>query len=80
MKQYKYPDMTKTQRREGSQFILHIEGGEFTDSEIVVLLGEVRGNEVFQRTCDSASSNRTPAFPNCSCLLFGVFELILTCL
>jgi len=40
MKQYSYPSMTKTMSREGSSFKLHIEGGEFTDSEIVVLLGE----------------------------------------
>ena len=32
--------MTKTQRREGSQFILHVDEGSFTDSEIIVLLGE----------------------------------------
>lgn len=40
MKQYNYPDMTKTQRREKSQFILHVDAGSFTDSEIIVLLGE----------------------------------------
>jgi len=40
MKQYSYPSMTKTMSRDGSSFKLHIEGGEFTDSEIVVLLGE----------------------------------------
>lgn len=32
--------MTKTQEREGSKFILHVEAGQFTDSEIIVLLGE----------------------------------------
>lgn len=42
MKQYKYPSMTKTQTREdsSSSFILHVDEGEFTDSEIIVLLGE----------------------------------------
>lgn len=40
MKQYSYPAMTKTQSREGSSFKLNIEKGEFTDSEIIVLLGE----------------------------------------
>jgi ATP-binding cassette subfamily E protein 1 len=40
MKNYSYPSMTKTQEREGSKFILHIDAGEFTDSEIIVLLGE----------------------------------------
>jgi len=33
---YKYPDMTKTQ----GGFILHVKAGNFTDSEIIVLLGE----------------------------------------
>jgi ATP-binding cassette subfamily E protein 1 len=32
--------MTKTQSRDGSTFKLHIDKGEFTDSEIIVLLGE----------------------------------------
>ena len=40
MKQYSYPDMTKTQTRGTSKFILHVDKGEFTDSEIIVLLGE----------------------------------------
>lgn len=40
MKQYNYPTMTKTQRRDESQFILHVDEGSFTDSEIIVLLGE----------------------------------------
>jgi len=40
MKQYNYPNMTKTQTRDASKFILHVEGGSFTDSEIIVLLGE----------------------------------------
>mmetsp|Transcript_1381 Transcript_1381/g.1951 ORF Transcript_1381/g.1951 Transcript_1381/m.1951 type:complete len:659 (+) Transcript_1381:273-2249(+) len=40
MQQYNYPGMTKTQRREASQFILHVDAGSFTDSEIIVLLGE----------------------------------------
>lgn len=40
MRSYSYPTMTKTQRRDGSQFILHVDSGEFTDSEIIVLLGE----------------------------------------
>jgi ATP-binding cassette subfamily E protein 1 len=40
MKAYSYPTMTKTQRRDESQFILHVDAGEFTDSEIIVLLGE----------------------------------------
>lgn len=33
---YEYPDMTKTQ----GGFTLHVDAGEFTDSEIVVMLGE----------------------------------------
>jgi ATP-binding cassette subfamily E protein 1 len=40
---YSYPSMTKTMRGEGDhasqQFILHVEAGKFTDSEIVVMLG-----------------------------------------
>ena len=40
MKNYSYPNMTKTQERPGAKFILHVEAGEFTDSEIIVLLGE----------------------------------------
>lgn len=40
MKQYNYPTMTKTQTRGTSKFILHVQGGAFTDSEIIVLLGE----------------------------------------
>jgi ATP-binding cassette subfamily E protein 1 len=32
--------MTKTQSKGTSRFILHVEEGEFTDSEIIVLLGE----------------------------------------
>jgi ATP-binding cassette subfamily E protein 1 len=40
MNQYSYPAMTKTQTRGTAKFILHVESGEFTDSEIVVLLGE----------------------------------------
>jgi ATP-binding cassette subfamily E protein 1 len=40
MSQYSYPTMTKTQSKDDSKFILHVEGGEFTDSEIIVLLGE----------------------------------------
>eukprot|EP00611_Tribonema_gayanum_P028634 TRINITY_DN7419_c0_g1_i1.p1 TRINITY_DN7419_c0_g1~~TRINITY_DN7419_c0_g1_i1.p1 ORF type:complete len:636 (-),score=267.21 TRINITY_DN7419_c0_g1_i1:595-2502(-) len=38
---YNYPNMTKTMRSpNGAQFILHVESGSFTDSEILVLLGE----------------------------------------
>jgi len=40
MKQYSYPTMTKTQTKGASRFILHVEEGAFTDSEILVLLGE----------------------------------------
>jgi ATP-binding cassette subfamily E protein 1 len=40
MKQYNYPNMTKTMKRDKSQFILHVTEGAFTDSEIIVLLGE----------------------------------------
>lgn len=32
--------MTKTQTRGEARFVLHVEAGEFTDSEIIVLLGE----------------------------------------
>jgi ATP-binding cassette subfamily E protein 1 len=32
--------MTKTMKRDKSKFILHVQKGEFTDSEIIVLLGE----------------------------------------
>jgi ATP-binding cassette, sub-family E, member 1 len=43
--QYIYPHMTKTLRpkkavTERKPFILHVEGGSFTDSEIIVMLGE----------------------------------------
>jgi len=37
---YNYPDMTKTMVGENSKFVLHVKKGSFTDSEIVVLLGE----------------------------------------
>jgi ATP-binding cassette subfamily E protein 1 len=39
---YSYPDMTKTMSSKsgGASFILHVEAGEFTDSEIMVLLGQ----------------------------------------
>jgi ATP-binding cassette, sub-family E, member 1 len=40
MKQYSYPTMTKTQTRGEAKFILHVQEGSFTDSEIIVLLGE----------------------------------------
>jgi ATP-binding cassette subfamily E protein 1 len=40
MNQYSYPAMTKTMSRDKSKFILHVDKGEFTDSEIIVLLGE----------------------------------------
>lgn len=37
---YSYPAMTKTMRQNDQQFILHVEQGTFTDSEILVMLGE----------------------------------------
>jgi ATP-binding cassette subfamily E protein 1 len=40
MKAYTYPAMTKTLTRDKSKFILHVDAGTFTDSEIIVLLGE----------------------------------------
>ena len=40
MKNYSYPSMTKTQERPGAKFVLHVDAGDFTDSEIIVLLGE----------------------------------------
>lgn len=40
MRSYSYPSMTRTQKRGKSKFILHVQGGSFTDSEILVLLGE----------------------------------------
>mmetsp|Transcript_5269 Transcript_5269/g.7765 ORF Transcript_5269/g.7765 Transcript_5269/m.7765 type:complete len:656 (+) Transcript_5269:117-2084(+) len=40
MSQYDYPSMTKTQTRGTAKFVLHIDPGSFTDSEIIVLLGE----------------------------------------
>lgn len=39
---YTYPNMTKTMRsKTGKQFKLHVEEGQFADSEILVLLGEL---------------------------------------
>ena len=38
--QYAYPSMTKTMVQKNSRFTLHVEAGQFTDSEIIVLLGE----------------------------------------
>jgi ATP-binding cassette, sub-family E, member 1 len=35
-----YPAMTKTMRQADQKFILHVEPGSFTDSEILVMLGE----------------------------------------
>jgi len=40
MSSYSYPSMTKTQTNKTSKFILNVQAGTFTDSEIVVLLGE----------------------------------------
>jgi len=40
IRSYSYPSMTKTQGTSNSQFMLHIQHGSFTDSEIIVLLGE----------------------------------------
>lgn len=39
---YHYPNMTKTMRQKETSktFILHVEEGSFTDSEIIVMLGE----------------------------------------
>lgn len=39
---YRYPSMTKTMRQKETNktFILHVEEGSFTDSEIIVMLGE----------------------------------------
>jgi ATP-binding cassette subfamily E protein 1 len=37
---YKYPAMTKTM----GDFKLHVEAGNFTESEILVMLGEVSGS------------------------------------
>ncbi|GMH80505.1 hypothetical protein TL16_g08572, partial [Triparma laevis f. inornata] len=37
---FNYPAMTKTQTKGTAKFILHVESGSFTDSEIIVLLGE----------------------------------------
>lgn len=41
---YRYPQMTKTMRgggdNSGKSFTLHVEPGSFTDSEIIVMLGE----------------------------------------
>ena len=36
MRRYMYPDMTK----QLGQFQLRVDGGQFTDSEIIVMLGE----------------------------------------
>ena len=36
MRRYNYPDMTK----DLGQFHLRVDGGQFTDSEIIVMLGE----------------------------------------
>ena len=40
MSTFTYPAMTKTQTKGTAKFILHVESGSFTDSEIIVLLGE----------------------------------------
>ncbi|CAM9207008.1 unnamed protein product [Chrysoparadoxa australica] len=37
---YSYPDMTKTMVSAKNQFKLNVKGGDFSDSEIIVLLGE----------------------------------------
>ena len=39
---YQYPAMTKTMRQKDATktFTLHVEAGSFTDSEIIVMLGE----------------------------------------
>jgi ATP-binding cassette subfamily E protein 1 len=40
MRSYNYPSMTKTMTKGMAKFIRYFEGGMFTDSEIIVLLGE----------------------------------------
>jgi len=40
MSRFVYPNMTKELTKGTAKFILHVEAGEFTDSEILVLLGE----------------------------------------
>ena len=40
LRAYTYPNMTKTMTKGTAKFILHVENGSFTDSEILVLLGE----------------------------------------
>lgn len=37
---YSYPAMTKTMTQDDQRFLLHVEEGTFTDSEILVMLGE----------------------------------------
>ena len=54
---YSYPAMTKTQ----GSFRLNVEAGEFTDSEILVMLGE-------NGTGEDANCFRTPAGPQSLCL------------
>jgi len=38
--EFEYPDMVKTLTSKGNKFVLEVEEGGFTDSEIIVLLGE----------------------------------------
>ena len=40
LRSFRYPSMTKTMERGTSKFILNVNAGSFTNSEIVVLLGE----------------------------------------
>jgi hypothetical protein len=70
MKEYSYPAMTRTQVRGTEKFILHIEEGQFTDSEILVLLGE-NGTTTF---CLYMKSSLFPrCFGCCEAMQFGRF-------
>ena len=62
MKNYTYLSMTKTQRNKKSQFMLHVEAGSFTDSEIIMLLGENgTGKTTFVRMLAGRMNNETNA-------------------
>ena len=52
LRDYSYPAMTKTQTKGTAKFILHVEEGQFTDSEIIVLLGENGTGKTTFFVCD----------------------------
>merc|ERR1719203_727860 len=52
LRDYRHPAMTKTQTKGTAKFILHVEEGQFTDSEIIGLLGKIGTGKTTFFVCD----------------------------